>query len=48
MKAAVKQHCYLLEHRFWSSGWMEVVFGGVVFIYHVVVDVSQRRGAAGY
>jgi hypothetical protein len=27
---------------------MEVVFGGVVFIYHVVVDDSQRRGAVGY
>ena len=39
---------YLLGHRFWSSGWMEVDLGGVVFIYHVVVDDSQRRGAAGY
>ena len=27
---------------------MEVVLGGVVFIYHVDVDVSRRRGAAGY
>ena len=27
---------------------MEVDLGGVVFIYHVVVDDSQRRGAAGY
>jgi hypothetical protein len=26
---------------------MEVDLGGVVFIYHVVVDDSQRRGAAG-
>jgi hypothetical protein len=25
-----------------------VVFGGVVFIYHVVVDESQWCGAAGY
>jgi hypothetical protein len=27
---------------------MKVVFGGVVFIYHVVVDDSQQRGAAEY
>jgi hypothetical protein len=39
---------YLLGHHFWSSGWMEVDLGGVVFIYHVDVDDSRRRGAAGY
>ena len=27
---------------------MEVDLGGVVFIYHVDVDDSRRRGAAGY
>jgi hypothetical protein len=27
---------------------MKVVFGGVVFIYHVVVDDSQQRGTAEY
>jgi hypothetical protein len=27
---------------------MQMDLGGVVFIYHVDVDDSQRRGAAGY
>ncbi|KAK1677668.1 hypothetical protein QYE76_038516 [Lolium multiflorum] len=39
---------YLLGHRFWSNGWMEVDLGGVVFIYHIDGAESRWHGAAGY
>ena len=46
--AALSAALYLLRHRFWSSRWIVVGNGGVVFISRVKDVVSRRRGAAGY
>src|SRR4051812_44755378 len=48
MMTALPAPFYLLGHRFWRGGWMEVNFGGVVFFDHDDVKDYRRHDAAGY